>query len=183
MTKICSKCKTEKDVSEFKIRTKKNGQTCLDSWCKQCYRDAEQNKRNKNPDQYREEHNIYYADNKEYIRERDREKQKIRARERRAAYPDRDLKNWLSSKYNMTLEEYKNRIRAQGNKCACCGKDFSTLEKRPCVDHDHSCCPGSSSCGKCVRGLLCHLCNVSLGFIETGKQQHLFAYLEGRGEE
>jgi Recombination endonuclease VII. len=32
-----------------------------------------------------------------------------------------------------------------------------------CVDHDHSCCPGSTSCGKCVRGFLCTHCNKGIG--------------------
>ena len=35
------------------------------------------------------------------------------------------------------------------------------------VDHDHSCCSGSKSCGKCVRGLLCTNCNMFIGRIET----------------
>jgi hypothetical protein len=33
------------------------------------------------------------------------------------------------------------------------------------VDHDHKCCSGSKSCGKCIRGILCHLCNKGIGLL------------------
>jgi hypothetical protein len=30
------------------------------------------------------------------------------------------------------------------------------------VDHDHACCQKKNrSCGKCIRGLLCHTCNIA----------------------
>lgn len=35
------------------------------------------------------------------------------------------------------------------------------------VDHDHKCCPGRKSCGRCIRGLLCDSCNLDLGIIEN----------------
>jgi hypothetical protein len=34
------------------------------------------------------------------------------------------------------------------------------------IDHDHQCCPGGYSCGKCVRGALCGRHNVYLGHLE-----------------
>lgn len=35
------------------------------------------------------------------------------------------------------------------------------------IDHDHRCCNGDASCGRCVRGLLCGPCNMSLGHVES----------------
>lgn len=72
----------------------------------------------------------------------------------------------LRSEYNLTVEEYAWIWYAQGGKCALCD---STEDL--CVDHDHSCCPGRNSCGKCVRGLLCHSCNKALGFIEQNPEK------------
>jgi hypothetical protein len=35
------------------------------------------------------------------------------------------------------------------------------------IDHDHGCCNGRRSCGRCVRGALCHKHNVDLGRYES----------------
>lgn len=63
-----------------------------------------------------------------------------------------------------------------------CGKVFDMDSLRPFhVDHDHSCCSGVKSCGKCVRGLLCGNCNLFLGFLkdDTKKMRKAIEYIEG----
>lgn len=70
----------------------------------------------------------------------------------------------VQDKYGITRDVYKHMWREQGGKCACCGKpETSDRLNRLAVDHDHACCSGDTSCGACVRGLLCSLCNNMLG--------------------
>lgn len=64
--------------------------------------------------------------------------------------------------YNAPRKRYNEMLSAQGNKCRICETPFSETIK-PVTDHDHSCCPGDSSCGLCVRWLLCSGCNTGLG--------------------
>ena len=54
---------------------------------------------------------------------------------------------------------YQALLIAQENACIVCGFAGGKLV----VDHNHKCCPGSQSCGDCVRGLLCNNCNTGLG--------------------
>ena len=68
-------------------------------------------------------------------------------------------------KYGIEPEWVDDRLIAQGGTCSICGGGFGG--QNPCVDHDHRCCPGSRSCGKCVRGLLCQRCNRALGVFHS----------------
>lgn len=89
-----------------------------------------------------------------YKRKR-RDPQKVRAYE-------------LKRKYGITQEQYDKMLDEQDGKCAVCGRPASDFQRVLAIDHDHRCCKGSISCGKCVRGLLCFPCNTHLGRIESG---------------
>lgn len=96
-------------------------------------------------------HRQLYVDNKEAIDERIR------------AYGEKHIKQKADyhrlKTYNLPPERFEQMMIAQDGKCDICG-NFLT---RPHVDHDHSCCPGKTSCGKCIRSLLCFHCNAGIG--------------------
>lgn len=67
----------------------------------------------------------------------------------------------LWTRYGLTPEDRERMEEAQGFLCALCRQVFPVH-----LDHDHSCCPGQETCGKCVRGLLCNRCNTLVGYYE-----------------
>ncbi len=73
---------------------------------------------------------------------------------------------WLKNRYQMTIEEYTQKLIKQNGHCALCSAVQGSEKRRMCVDHDHTCCPEPRSCGKCIRGILCHNCNRKIGFLE-----------------
>lgn len=89
-----------------------------------------------------------------------------------------ELKRW--EKHRVTPWRYDTVMAEQDNACAICrtgdpgGRGWHT-------DHDHSCCPGSTSCGLCFRGILCTRCNTGLGFFRDNIHYLRMAerYLEG----
>lgn len=70
-----------------------------------------------------------------------------------------DRRDRLKSRYGITVGKYEDMLSTQEGKCLIC----KNIMDKVCIDHDHSCCFGSKSCGKCIRGLLCDLCNKGLG--------------------
>lgn len=62
--------------------------------------------------------------------------------------------------HRIPLEKFQAMVAAQGGVCAICKRP---PRRKLTVDHDHDCCPGYKSCGKCYRALLCETCNAALG--------------------
>lgn len=80
-----------------------------------------------------------------------RQQRKARAHER-----------YVQKTYSLGDQDYGYLYEFQGGVCAICNR-ANGATRRLSVDHDHACCKGSTSCGKCVRGLLCRPCNDLLG--------------------
>lgn len=76
----------------------------------------------------------------------------------------------IAEYYGISGEQYRTLLDEQGGVCRICRKPETATHqsgtlRRLAVDHDHKCCPGKKSCGKCVRGLLCARCNSAIGLV------------------
>jgi hypothetical protein len=147
MNKKCRRCEESKPLASFsKDKSRKDG---LQSLCKQC--DSRKGRK-------------YYNANKEKIGQKNQKYNRLRL-------------NWnryrrVKRKYNLSDFEYDSLLINQESTCAICKKkDLMFLA----VDHDHNCCGAGSSCGKCVRGLLCKNCNWGLGAFDDNIENMLRA--------
>jgi hypothetical protein len=170
--KQCSKCKEVKNLSLFaKNKSAKYG---IHSWCKQCMTDKvleyrggrvfEKLKKTESHKQCRicEEMKPYSDFSKKY---------KEAAQKESYCF---DCKKFMGtervlSKYKLDVNSYMKIFNSQNGVCAICKKPEKD-GKRLSVDHDHSCCDGAYSCGKCIRGLLCTRCNKTLGMVEDNTE-------------
>lgn len=87
--------------------------------------------------------------------------------------------------YGLTLERFDDILREQGGACAICRFTIGPTSipgevSAWRIDHDHACCPGAKTCGRCLRGLLCHNCNISLGNVRDNLTtlKNMIHYLE-----
>jgi|SRR6187402_1016806 len=72
----------------------------------------------------------------------------------------------VAKTYQLAPGEYDKLLELQGGKCYTCGEwtgNRGAGKRKLSVDHDHSCCPGPISCGRCIRGLVCSPCNTLIG--------------------
>lgn len=162
--RCCTKCGETKPSTEYYPRTGGG----LTHWCKACFSAYATAKRNGDPwpRQPKFDRQQWYRDNRDRrnaARQKRREDPEYRRHEMERDYdPDR----WLRAHYKLTRGQWFDLLDAQGGGCAICGRTESPgIAGRYTfhVDHDHACCPGRRSCGKCVRGLLCNHCNPMLG--------------------
>lgn len=101
----------------------------------------------------------------------------IKAKYRKSP-PDKSKDGHLQRNYGMSLQQRENAMRSQFYRCAICNTPF--VFTQPCVDHDHVCCPGKKSCGKCLRQILCWRCNIVLGHVDDDIQllTRMIGYLD-----
>lgn len=152
--KTCFKCKETKPYSEF--WKKSNSSDGYNGVCKVCRRAYDRQWYYANPDK-----NKVYQENKRdsgYDRQR---------------WPRRRIR-----RHGISLEAYQEIYDQQDRHCAICGVE-PELPLR--IDHDHRCCDKAYSCGKCIRGLLCHRCNAAMGGFNDDPTllRAAAAYLEG----
>lgn len=152
-TKHCTQCKEYKTISEFK--TKKS------SWCNLCQKEYDRKRNEKALAKPRKRINglIHCRTCDTYLQEdsfsktfTDCTKCKTENQHKRTV-----------KKHGISYDQYLDMLSSQNNKCKICENEEKSSKSRLSIDHDHSCCPGENSCGKCVRGLLCSNCNMSLG--------------------
>ena len=144
--KTCTTCKTRKHFSKFYTDKRRKGGLC--SRCIKCERVAQKGYREKNKSATRIQSKVWYQKNKSSVLK----KQKVYYREKKK-------QNLLLAKYGITLEDYEQMFLEQNGCCAMCGQHESKFRRNLCVDHDHE-------TGR-VRGLLCDVCNLRLGYLEN----------------
>lgn len=66
----------------------------------------------------------------------------------------------IHAHYRRNYSLSNDQILQIPDKCEACGAAGPVV-----VDHDHDCCPGDRSCGKCVRGYICRKCNSGIGLL------------------
>jgi hypothetical protein len=156
--KQCTKCKEHKALDLFgNNKSKKDGKQ---HYCKSCHAANGRAYYKANTEKAAAKNRAYHKANPE--------KAAARNRAWNEANPEKVAAKNRASRYNLTDEKYQELLDKQNNNCRICLKPFAG--KTPHIDHDHVCCPGKKSCGKCIRGLLCGNCNAALGLFKDNPE-------------
>lgn len=166
-TKICSSCKIEKELTSDNYQRDRSRLDGYHYYCKTCVSDKWQQKYYSNPQKFR-------------LRANNNRKLKI---EQDPLYP---LKYKLQRVYRISYEQYIEIFENQNRSCKIC-KTTQEPARGWQIDHDHSCCDSSvrRHCGKCIRGILCELCNWGLGHFKDDPEilKEATKYLENYKKE
>jgi len=136
VTKVCNRCKGDKEWSEFRLRS--TGRPY--AYCKPCQNDYDAERQKK----LRHEDPAYAFEWEK------------RNKKRRISN-DYEFRRNLRRHYSMTMDQYDAILKSQGGVCVICQQECNT-GRRLAVDHSHE--TGS------IRGLLCGNCNKGLGMFK-----------------
>lgn len=81
--------------------------------------------------------------------------------EKARIYKARYIRKKNCEKRGITIAQFDEMLTQQNNRCSICSKEFvdmGGIGQVPVIDHCHT-------TGK-VRGLLCHQCNVGVGYLK-----------------
>lgn len=106
-TKICTKCKVRKPLSEFH---KGEGRFGKRSYCRTCSTKYNNQWRKKNPEKHK-------------------------AQSLKHHHSIRGQNTYYKRMYGITIQEYDNLFELQNGKCAICGG--TNINRRLSVDHNH----------------------------------------------
>ena len=175
--KICKECGETKPISEFP----KGLFTC--KACKRLYhaawttRNIERvRQKAKDGARHRRKDNNYRLKGnavrrKYYARNRKEEIRRALARNKVRSHEIKEYnKHYRFIRHGTTLKACEEMLKAQNFLCAACKEPLENLSEAR-IDHDHKCCPGVFSCGKCIRGLLHSQCNTALGLLSEDPEK------------
>jgi hypothetical protein len=177
--KQCTKCGEYKETFDFHKYSK--AQDNLKPWCKPCVRSydlSEDDPKRKMPRKYLDG-KMHCRDCEKYFFSESftlRKGNTTRCNECAIIHQHKKT----IKKHGITYERYIEIYNQQNGKCKICNNIETSYRSRLSIDHDHSCCPGSNSCGKCIRGLLCTSCNMALGSAKDSVEilQNMINYLK-----
>ena len=118
-TKICSKCKQEKEVCEFNVRKNRKGEIVLRGYCKSCHRDMSIKFISENPDKYKKYRNTWYAKNSTNLIKKNKE--------RRNSDLLYKLRIGIRTRMKMGLKHHKQKYNSKTIKLI--GLDIPLLKK------------------------------------------------------
>lgn len=95
---------------------------------------------------------------------REKRRSEEHARRNHPDHKDRILSLRRRNLYGLDGIKFTELLECQNHRCLICDKELDGTNELPAVDHDHSCCSGQKTCGKCIRGILCRSCNSGLGY-------------------
>jgi hypothetical protein len=111
----------------------------------------------KNREYYLKYKKEYFLKNKEKILKKRKE---YRLKNRKKVQQQRK-KSYFKNTYNLTLEQFNEKLNNQNNKCVLCDTTFDEKINKAYVDHNHQ-------TGK-IRDILCFNCNSGLGKVKEDK--------------